>query len=368
MSLIDAVLPDYGGRSLSSLLPSVAARLGVRPHADVLGLPDARCYVVLLVDGLGWQQLWDYAASADYLASLAGAPLTCGVPSTTATSLTSLGTGRPPGEHGLVGYRFRNPATGEAMNALSWDGGPDDVTAFQPYPPLYEAIDSACVAPTRFERTALTQAGMRGARFVRVHDEHDPDERIAATVAATRDAGIVYVYERLLDHTGHGHGVGSWRWLNVLSWVDDLARSLRAALDGDVCLLVTGDHGMVNVRADRYLVVERMPELGGYDLLAGEARFRHVYTDDAPGLARRWSEVLGDRAWVATRNQAIADGWFGPVRPDVVQRLGDVLVAMRGNWVLMTQTHPVEMELAGVHGSLTPDEMLVPLLIDGPRA
>ncbi|MDO4783797.1 MAG: alkaline phosphatase family protein [Propionibacteriaceae bacterium] len=364
------VLPDYAGRCLTSLLPAIGARCGLAGRTDRLGLPPARGYVVLLVDGLGYHQLRSYGDSTAYLGGLLGGhePLTCGVPSTTATSLTSLGTGRAPGEHGLVGYRFRNPGNGLAMNALSWENGPDDVASFQPFEPLYGEFGRACcVAPARFHDTALTRAGMTGARFSGIADECDLDERIDAVRAAAEASQVVYVYERVLDHTGHGHGVGSWRWLNALAWVDELAESIRAACPRDVCLIVTGDHGMVNVDDNQYLIVEDIPELGGYDLLAGEARFRHVYCARPAELAARWREVLGDRAWVATREDALASGWFGPLAPGVGERLGDVMVAMRDQWVLMSRTHPVEMGLRGVHGSLTPDEMCVPLLIDGPR-
>lgn len=375
MTWADAVLPDSAGRTLAGVLPAIGAHLGLPDATDRVGLPRARRYVVLLVDGLGARQLDRYAEVADYLAGLARGhqPITCGAPSTTATSLTSLGTGLAPGQHGLVGYRFRNPETGQAMNALSWEGGPSEVEDFQPHDTVYQRLAclgqaSACVAPARFEHTALTIAGMRGTRFAGISDESDADLRVARVREASADAAVTYVYERVLDHTGHGHGAGSWQWLDALGWVDDLARDLRSSLDDDICLIVTGDHGMVNVSPEQYLVVEDTPGLDGYDLLAGEARFRHLYTSEDPAALRdRWAAVLGDRAWVMTRNQAIALGLFGSVRADVIPRLGDVIVAMRDAWVLMSTSHPVEMGLLGVHGSLTADEMLVPLLIDGPR-
>ena len=363
------ILPDYTGRCLTSLLPAIAARCRVPGRRDQLGLPDARCYVVLLVDGLGYHQLRSHRDATDYLGSLMERhrPLTCGVPSTTATSLTSLGTGRCPGEHGLAGYRFRNPEHGHAMNALSWENGPEDVASFQPFATVYGEFEAAaCVAPTRFHNTALTRVSLSGARFIGIGDELDAEERLSAVSAATETAQVVYVYERILDHTGHGHGVGSWRWLNALAWVDEIAEGIRRACPDDVCLIVTGDHGMINVTPEQYLVVEDTPELDGYELLAGEARFRHVYGPDPEQLAARWRRVLGERAWVLTRDEALAAGWFGPLSPGVERRFGDVVVAMRDQWVLMSRTHPIEMELLGVHGSLTPEEMFVPLLIDGP--
>lgn len=368
--MTDPVLPDYQGRCITALLSSIAAKHQIPGYTDHFGLPEARCYVVLLIDGLGFRQLRQYLDHVGYLGHLlAGSePMTCGIPSTTAASLTSLGTGCTPGEHGIVGYRFRNPFSRQVMNALSWHGGPEDVAAFQPFTPVYANFRRACcVAPAHFADTPLTKMGMSGAGFVGIDDEFDLELRADAVARAARTSEVVYVYERVLDHTGHGHGVGSWQWLNALTWVDELAETVRAQCVEDVCLIVTGDHGMVNISPEQYLVIEDCPRLRGYDLVAGEARFRHIYTDDPAKLASNWREELGDRAWVYTRDEAIAEGWFGPIRADVIPRLGDVVVAMRDQWVLMSQTQPVEMQLIGVHGSLTPDEMYVPFLIDGPR-
>ena len=363
MSFEGAVLPDYAGRSLANLLPSVGAHLGLG-HTDVLGLPDARAYLVLMVDGFGWRQLQEHVSTAEFLGATSSGPVTCGVPSTTATSLTSLGTGRPPGAHGMVGYRFRNPASGEVMNALSWENGPDDVATLQPHPTIYSALpgESAAIALARFNNSGLTRASLAGATMIPVIEEDDHAARIDQAVEATRGNRLVYCYERLLDHTGHTHGVGSWQWLDRLAAVDDLAAELRATLDDDVCILVTGDHGMVNTVPGHTLVIEDEPDLGGFDELAGEARFRHLYTDRPTWLAARYAEALGDRAWVFTREEGIEAGLFGTVAPRVLPSLGDVMVAMREDWVLMTRTHPVEMTLAGVHGSLTAEEMLVPLI------
>lgn len=363
-----ATLPDYSGGCLTQVLPSVASRVSHHGH-DHLGLPAARRYVVALVDGLGWRLLGAHRKHAEFLGGLVptSRSITCAAPSTTATSLTSLGTGRAPGEHGLVGYRFRNPLTGGVMNALSWEGGPRDVESFQPFPTVYEQLggERAMVALARFAGSGLTNAGMRGTTLVPVVDELDHDLRIAQVCDAAERSDVVYVYERMLDHAGHSHGVGSWQWLEQLEAIDDLLAGMREALPPDVCLIVTGDHGMVNVQPDQYLVVEDIPGLGGYDQIAGEARFRYFYGTNPDKMAARFADELGDRAWVATKGDAIAAGLFGKVTEQVSKRLGDVIVAMRDNWVLMTKEHPIEMALAGVHGSLTAEEMLVPLIVTG---
>ncbi len=104
----------------------------------------------------------------------------------------------------------------------------------------------------------------------------------------------------------------------------------------------------------------------GVALLGGEGRARHVYA--VPGAEADvftvWSEVLGDRMWVATRDQAIAAGWFGPVVDDrVYGRIGDVVAAARDDVaVIASRKEPGESSMIGLHGSMTPVEQLVPLL------
>lgn len=199
-------------------------------------------------------------------------------------------------------------------------------------------------------------------------DENDHTRRIELAGDAARggERSLVYVYERSLDHTGHGHGVGSDPWLTALSRCDELARGLRAALPPDTRLVITGDHGMVNSPPAAWLVVEDEPDLlRGVTVFAGEGRFRQLYT--APGQAetvlRRWQARLGERAWVVSREQAFAAGWFGPQSPRLAARFGDVLVAMRDDGAVMSRKLPKEFTLVGMHGSLTAAEMDVPLLV-----
>ena len=137
-------LPGYGRSTLADLSQSVLASLG-EPGADnVLGLPQAARVCLLVVDGLGWELLRAQRQAAPFLAALAetGCWLTAGFPATTVTSLSSLGTGRPPGQHGLVGYQVRVPATGGLLNALRWDKSVDPI-AWQPGPTIFERAAAA---------------------------------------------------------------------------------------------------------------------------------------------------------------------------------------------------------------------------------
>ena len=370
------VVPAYGQSTLSDILPAVAAHLGVPGMVDRLGLPASARYVVMLVDGLGLGLVRSHLRDAPYFAELFGdaVELTSGVPSTTATSITCLGTGCPPGVHGIVGYTFREPDSGARMNALTWENGPEAVESFQAQETMFEAMTAGGVACTsvvlpRFEGSGLTRAALRGTEFVGLDDDVDAETRVAAIAdaVAAGSRSCVYVYERRLDHVGHGLGTASEAWRRILRRIDAFAEQLRAGLPDDVVLLVTGDHGMIDVPPRTRIVLDDQPGLlDGVHLVAGEARFRQLYTDHPDAVARRFADFLGERAWVLTRDQAISEEWFGRTPATIGQRFGDVVVAMRGTWALMSREFPQEFGLVGMHGSLTPDEALVPLFVDGP--
>ncbi|MFT8396300.1 alkaline phosphatase family protein [Propionibacterium sp.] len=375
MSAVLPCGPAYGRGTLAELMPAIASQLGVPGAHDAFGLPRARAYVLFLVDGLGWHLLRRHLGQLGYFPQLLAdaRPISAPVPSTTAVSLTTLGTGCPPGEHGIVGYTFRTARHARVLNALRW--GPEDPIpeSFQPLGTWFEILSAAgvavsSVARAKFQDSGLTRAGLRGGRYLPVADHAGAQERITQVSEAVGGSGpaFVYLYDGDLDHIGHARGVGSSQWRGTLQRIDEDLEKLRDAMPADVCVLVTGDHGMVDVPAEHHILVEDEPRLAsGVDRMAGEGRFRQLYTDAPAKLAARWSGVLGERAWVCTREQAAEAGWFGPeLSARSGERLGDVLVAMRGDWAVMTKTKPHELTLIGQHGSLTEDEMLVPLLID----
>ena len=370
------VEPAYGSRSLSDVVPAVGAAIGVkhRPDAEPGGLilPEAPAYVVFLVDGLGARLLERHAHAAPYLSSLLAdqPPGTSGVPSTTATSLTSLGTALLPGAHGLVGFTSRIPGTDRLLNALTWDKKVDP-KEWQPHATAFTGLRLNGAAVTvinkrEFRGSGLTVAAHRGADFV---GADRVGERIAAAVTASKERpSLTYVYDGDLDWTGHRYGVASAPWLQQLVMVDAEAEQLRESLPRDVRMLVIADHGMIDSPARARVDIDKELVLrDGLVLMGGEARFRHLYCRNGAvvDVAATWRSVLGDRAEVLTREQAVARGWFGSVEPPVLPRLGDVVVACRGDLaVISTVDFSYEASLIGLHGSLTADEMLIPLLVD----
>ena len=367
------IVPSYGASTLADLSSSILASLDPEAPAEqnVLGLAPAQRACLLIVDGLGWELLRDHPAVAPFLSELArnSRPITAGFPATTVTSLGSLCTGRPPGQHGILGYKVLVPGEDILLNALRWDSRIDP-RRWQPLPTIYErataaGIEAVHVALGAFRGTGLTVATMRGASY---RPADSMGALAAQGAAAIKESGraLVTVYHGDLDNTGHMFGVGSDAWYNQLAHVDKLAEQLASALPPQTWLYVTADHGMVDVGPDDRIDVDELPELrAGVSVVAGEPRARHVYaqTGAAGDVLATWREVLGDRAWVMSRDEAVKEGWFGPVDPAMADRIGDVVAAPVGSLAIVaTRTEPRESALVGMHGSLTAADQLIPAL------
>jgi hypothetical protein len=357
----------------------VLAALGVPDEPNTLGLPSGARIVVLLVDGLGWAQLTRNRTAAPFLNSLPAQVLTAGFPSTTVTSLASLGTGRPPGLHGLTGYTSYLPDFGVAINWLAWRpigeaGSLIDrllPEAAQPQMTAFERAEAADVtvtiaAPADFAGTGLTRAALRGGHFVGMLSGGDVISQVA-DASRRGDRSLVYCYVSEMDLVGHVRGPETAPWLAQLALLDRFVEQLSAALPREASLLVTADHGMTTV-LDRdkidFDATQTLQE--GVLALTGEPRVRYVHTLSGAraDVLDAWREQLGDQMWVLGREEAITAGLFGPrVTEAATARIGDVVAISRGPAaVVRRQAERRLSALPGHHGALTDDELLVPLL------
>ena len=372
-------VPDYGSGALADVGPSLLAALGAPDEANPLGLEEMARACLFLVDGLGWTQLQRHADAAPFLASMASRSLTAGFPATTVTSLSSLGTGLPPGEHGLTGYSSYDDSVGSVINWLAWRSvGPGDdlrdrlvPEVVQPRHTVWERAESAGIATSvctfdNFQGSGLTRAVLRGGRWGGTLSEGDAVAR-AADAAQFGHRSLVYVYVSALDLIGHLRGPDTDAWRAQLSIVDRIAEQLAARLPNDATLFITADHGMVFVPDDAKVDYDSTVALQqGVVALAGEPRARYVHCEPgaATDVAAAWREVLDDSWVLLGRDDAIAAGLFGPtIDSDARRRIGDVIALSLGNGgVVERRKLPRLSAMPGQHGSLTDEELLVPLL------
>ena len=378
-------LPDYASGSIAQLLPSVAAAVGVPGHHDSLGLGAHPRVCTVLVDGLGARLLAERGGHAPFLRRATAsqpdgvpAQLRTAVPSTTATALATLGTGCAPGAHGVIGYRAFEPGGLRVVNHLSWPADLDPL-AWQPVRTVFEQVRTAgvpvvMVGPAAFEASGLTRAALRGPTYVRAETlDARVDAAVAALAASPR--AMVNVYWGDIDKTGHAKGWLSHEWAMELEKVDAALQDLRRRAPKDALVLVTADHGMVDCPPPSLFDVARHPHLRT-DVLAtaGEPRLVQLRVREgaAEAVAARWRDVLGERAWVLTSDEAVAAGWFGATGADastgavggVMSRVGEVLVAALDDLAVVDteRDEKAALSMVGQHGSVTDAETAVPLL------
>lgn len=362
--------------NLADVFPSCLVALGAADDAWLratgrearITLRPARSAIVVLVDGLGADALAARAGHARWLAT-GKSRLRSGFPTTTAAALSTLTTGRPPGEHGVVGYSGWNPETGQVMNLLSgWDTEvPADwlrsTTVFSEAPAL--GVDPVVVGPARYRSSGMTATVLGGARYVPA--DSIPARVDAALTETASGRSLVYLYVPELDSIGHKNGWESDRWTSALELLDGELARLDRTVARDVGVLVTADHGVLDVPAHANIAMdpELLRDVVG---VAGDPRCRQLTVapgTDVRSLVGAFRARYGKKAYVASRAEAIAAGWFGAVAEAVVERIGDVVVVARGSWAfnddraLRDGEQPKRM--IGQHGAMTDGETSVPL-------
>src|SRR5690606_35383984 len=168
----------------------------------------------------------------------------------------------------------------------------------------------------QYAGSGLTVSAYDGASYRPASDE---DALTAHLLGALTDADppvLAYGYHPDLDAAGHDYGLDSPSWRRAAADVDRLLARLVDGLPAGAALVVTADHGQVDVPPWARFDIGTDPRLrSGVAVVAGEPRVRYLHT--VPGavadVCATWREVLGPAAWVGTREEAVADGWFGPV-------------------------------------------------------
>ena len=354
--------------SLADVLPNcLEAVLGRRGR---LGLAPVTHAVVLLADGLGLEALTVRRGHARTLASRLAldAPIGAGFPTTTAAAIATLTTGELPGRHGLVGYTVLDPEHDRVVNQLTgWDERLDPAT-WQRMPTVFEragesGVASFAIGHGRFRDSGFTAAVLRGAEYLAADVLETRIDR-AIELLSRPGPILVYLYVSDLDTIAHSHGVESGEWTRALESLDAVVARLVRALSPRQGLLVTADHGIVDIPPEAQIIVG--PELlAGVRHVAGEPRCLQLHLEsevDADEVAERWQQHEGGRAWVGTRERAIEAGWFGPVDPEVLDRVGQVLIAARRPVAYYADPEDRGRRMVGQHGSLTPAETAIPLL------
>lgn len=365
-------IPGTFGRLTDVFASALGAISGVDNR---LNLRPARRVICVLVDGLGSQNLKAAAGHAPFLnqAMARTKPISCGFPTTTATSITSFGTGVSAGVHGLVGYKLFDRTAQVAFNLLNgWDSARTP-EAWQTQQTVSErainaGVGSFFIGPKAYEGSEFTRATMRGAKYLPAKGIDDRFEAAARLLRTEKSDFLAYLYVPELDQTAHAIGVASGKWLQDLEDLDASVRNLAAALGKQDALLVTADHGVLDVPANQHIYLDEF----GLDWsrvadVSGDPRVNFIYLHDANEAEQVASELqigLGDKALALTRAQVVAAGWYPNITDATLRRLPEVFALATKNVALYHREYApaASLNMIGQHGALSSVELSVPLL------
>lgn len=360
----EPVLPDYQGASISNIVPALLEHEAIGHGWIPPAVHDAQQIVLFIVDGLGYNQLATRKNIAPVMSANVASSLTSVAPSTTANALTSITTGMSPGQHRMVGYKMRMGA--EVLNVIRWKTESGDARSLhipevtQPHEP-FGARRVPVVTRSAFLGTGFTRAHLRGSDIYPYRDFNTIHEQIESALAT--GARFVYAYYDLLDIIGHEAGHGD-KYDTELARIDKTVSDLRDRLDDSVSILVSADHGQI-VTGDNTTAIHRSI-LGLCEGMSGEARF--LWLHKRPGVETQRivdlaKEHHGDYCWIMSRDEVVESGLLGrAMAAEAIERLGDCVMIVLNDTALYDARRKVVI-LLGRHGSLTPDEMYVPLVV-----
>jgi predicted AlkP superfamily pyrophosphatase or phosphodiesterase len=372
MSTMLPALPNTFGR-LSDVF---ASSLGAITKSDNrLGFRPAKRVIAVLVDGLGAQNLKAAAGHAPFLnqALVATKPISCGFPSTTATSITSFGTGLSAGEHGLVGYKVFDRQNLRPANLLTGWGDDQQALAWQPRQTISQraieqGVGAFVIGPKAYANTGFTSATMRDAQYLA---GKSISERVDVAIELLRkksDDFLVYLYIPELDQAAHTFGSDSSQWLEGVEEVDYQLRRLAGALAKTDALLVTADHGIVDVRSENHVYLDEIAVDWGQVLdVSGDPRVNFIYLQDselAESFATTLQAKMPDGISVLARSAVLAQDWYRGATTSAIERLPDVFAIATKQLAMYHRSFaPAKsLDMIGQHGALSSKELSIPLL------
>lgn len=355
----EPIRPDYNGAWVGGIVPALFNNGRRSWLPDIITSSDA--VVLLVIDGLGWELLRQHGTEFGNVLALAGGPITTCAPATTSAALTSITTGLPPGQHGIVGYR--TSTSHGVLDVLGWslaDGSSPQVEEIQPHLP-FAGRQPPVVTRIEFRNSGFTNAHLRGSRFFGYETPAVMVQQCRQLVRGGET--FVYAYYDGLDKVAHTHGIESDFFRAEAAAVNALVVALLDALPTSAALLVTADHGHVQLASDGKRELDEVADLCADYSGDARCRFLHARPRHQAQLLDQAQQWYGHEAWIFPREQFVDEGWLGPkVSDTIVSRVGDVIIAAHAPVTYPIPKVASERRLRAHHGSFTAQEMLVPLL------
>jgi len=332
--------------------------------------------VLLVVDGLGYEWL-KKNGKGSFLKKNLKARMTSVFPSTTVAALTALQTGLAPQQHGLTGWfmylkeigavstilRFMPRYTKNEEMKLGKAGiAQKDIFGFDS---VFDKFDARVSEISNYGRI-----GGGKTKMIPYSTMNDMIKKILSSIKSEKKRNFVYAYWPGFDLICHEHGVGSREARKEFAMLDKGIEKLAKSLDGNTTLIVTADHGLIDIPENRRIFLSDHPKLAECLTLplCGEVRAAYCYVK--PSKTKQFERYIRTRfakqCTLFKSEKLIAKGYYGlfEQNPKLADRVGDYVLIMKDNWtikdfILGEGLH----KLVAYHGGISKDEMFVPLIV-----
>lgn len=381
-----AVMPDYHGGSIVNLMASITQAFGGRceQYPPLRALPPneltGRNIVLLVVDGLGHDSVIKHCGGGALGRQLKDR-ITSVFPTTTATAITTFLTGTAPQQHGITGWFTYFRELGTVLAPLPYrprHGGSAPAiaaSALFDHTPVFDLLEarSHVVAPLRIVRSEYNRAHNGTAQLHGFASLGEMFDTIAQILRAGDHRNYVYAYWPELDRLAHEHGIASPEAVKHLADIDAGFGSFLDRIGGTgTTVIVTADHGFIDVRPDQSIELDSHPALARLLVLplCGERRVAYCYVraSERTRFADYVSTELDAHVRLEDSATLVDCGYFGlgTPHPRLQERIGDYTLIMKDKAVVKDWL-PGETRYAhvGVHGGTSAEEMYVPLIVAG---
>lgn len=399
------VRPAYDDYCFANVPGTVADLVGLdgviggpRLPNDTLPTTDKTRIAIVLVDGFGFEQFLCHRDAHPFLDHLAEeavvTPLTSTFPSETAAAMTTYYLGRPPIQHGLLGWNVYRPDIDIVVKPLPFvTAGDGDPTDFGLSPAdlrdgtssghrLSSAgVDVHRVVPEELigDETALGVDGRQTYYGYAIEDHTELTDTLLRALNSASDPGFVHTYIPEIDAAGHAYGTTASAYregvVAIFSAIEQAIRGIATERARETLLIVCADHGHVDTDPERNVDLLSAPAVAdavgetaeGTPRISGSPRNIHLHVEDLGAARDAVEAALAERgcdALVLTCTEAIDEGLWGPGEPSATftRHCGDLLVIPDelGVW---HAGEADELDLVGMHGGCHPDEMIVPFAV-----
>lgn len=374
--------PDYNGGSIVNLMSSLGKKMGFKSRYKGLKLLDnedfnSKNMVLFMIDGLGFNFLREQEDS--FLYEYLKGSMTSVFPSTTAAAVTSFYTGVAPQQHAVTGWNMKVKEVGSIVKFLPFyaRGGllplnergvtPDMLLDEQP---LFAKIDRSCfnIIPSEISSSAYNKLLSENAKVLGYTTLTGFFKQVS-TALNNDGKKFVYAYWPSFDTYSHEFGANSEEALEHFKELDKEFRKFVERMPEDTTIIVTSDHGMVDVAPENIVIANEHEELMDMlsDPLCGESRCAYCYVKSS----RRkdfvhYMEKNFPQLKVYKSEELVKKNFFGLFEPNkrFLERIGDyVVLPNKGHAFADVILGEQKDFFFGKHGGVTEDEMLVPLIL-----